>query len=213
MGEQTMKKLITTCLIVLAASFLLCGCGQKCKNEEELLQDLTNSSSFYYVEGSEATGLNIIKRLTEKESKKDTVYVEINLEHEAASETRAYIMYYTNYNDGWELDGVEEYRGDDAVWKVTPKVVPSTETIMQQLIQYSNAKIDASYSEQFVNENLTDLYFFEEGKYSTHINPGELISDLEYACLARTYREFDYCDVYEEKVLNFQLQYLRSFLL
>ena len=202
-----MKRKILMLITVILIIALCTGCGKIVKNEEELLTDLIADSSFYMVEGSEVTELSIIKRLTDVENKTDKVYVSINIEHEAATATQAYIMYYTCYNEGWLLDDIEEYYGDEVEWTTVPKGAPTNEQIMEALINYSNSQIDASYADQFISEELTHTYFFEEGKYYTEIYSGDMVSESEYSCFVTTYRNFDYMEVREKQLLRFMFDY------
>ena len=87
-----MKRKMLIFITAILIAVLFAGCGNKVKNEEDLLVDLVADSSFYMVEGSEVTELSIIKRLTDEENKTDKVYVSINIDHEAATATQAYIM-------------------------------------------------------------------------------------------------------------------------
>lgn len=81
-------------------------------------------------------------------------------------------MYYTRYNEGWLLDSIEAYYGDEAKWEVMPKRVPTNEQIMEALIARSNEQIKASYEHYNYHEELEDVYFFEEGKYFSEIYTG-----------------------------------------
>lgn len=117
--------------ITILLTFVLCtGCSNsvKIKNEEELLEDLLTNSIFYMSEDGEVSELSIIKRLTDQDDKTDTVYVSIEIEHEVYLEIRAYIMYYTCYNEGWLLEGIEEYNGNEIEWKNVFKNPPQIMT-------------------------------------------------------------------------------------
>lgn len=173
------------------------------KAEKELLQDLVSSSYFYTVEGGNASSLNIIKRLTDQENRKDTVYVELNIDHANATATEAYIMYYTCYNDGWRLDEIEEYHGGEVDWNVVPKSIPSNEEIMEKLIARSDEQIKGHYDNGGVQEPFSYTYFFEEGKYSSEIYSGDIISDTEYTCVVETTRRFEYMEVCQTQFLQF----------
>lgn len=112
-----MKKILVT-MVMLVMAISLVGCGKSVKAEKELLEDLVANSEFHMVEDSTASSLTVIKRLTDQENRKDTVYAEISIEHENASATQAYIMHYTCYNDGWRLDSIEQYYGEEVEWKL-----------------------------------------------------------------------------------------------
>lgn len=181
----------------------LVGCGKSVKAEKELLEDLVSSSEFHMVEGGNASDLTVIKRLTDQEKRVDTVYVEINIEHKNATAKQAYIMHYTCYNDGWRLDSIEEYYGDEVEWKIVPNRIPTNEEIMEKLIAHSNGQIELRYKEGYVEEPFSYTYFFEEGKYSSEIYSGDMISDTEYTCIVETTRIFEYMEVCQTQLLRF----------
>ena len=176
-------------LIMVISIFLLVGimtgCGKRIKNEKELARDLSENSDFYMVEESEISKLTVIKRLTDEANKTDTVYVSVDVEHEAASKTCAYIMNYKCYNEGWMLDSITPYDGEEVVWKTTPKALPTNKEIEEALISYSKAKIDSD-SEEI--EGVSQLYFCEEREvgYTINIYPGTSTSDLSYGCIVET---------------------------
>ena len=190
-------------LLAVLLTVVLAGCGNAVKDEQELMEDLNSTCRIFMVEGSQVTELSIIKRLTDKDNRTDKVYVSILIDHSNATESRAYVMNYTLYNDGWMLDDVEDYYGDEAVWKVSPKGAPTNEQVMAALIAYSNAQIDAAYAEQYQSDKIPHLYFFEEGKYVSKIYIGEFISEVQYTCMVETMRAFNYALVSEIETLYF----------
>lgn len=199
----TMKRRFLILLTALLLAALFSGCGNSVKTEKELKTDLTAHSGFYMVEGSEVSELSIIKRLTDVDNRTDKVYVSILIDHPNATESRAYVMNYTLYNDGWMLDDVKDYYGDESIWEVKPKGAPTNEQVMAELIKYSNAQIDASYTEQYLSDKLPHTYFFEEGKYASKIYTGEFVSETQYTCVAETERVFNYARVFEIETLYF----------
>lgn len=199
-----MKRKIVMIIMVMIITALCVGCGNGVKTEKELLIDLTAASSFYMAEGSEVSELSIIKRLTDQDNKTDKVYVSITIDHEAATATQAYIMNYTCYNEGWLLDNIEGYYGDEIEWRTVPKAPPTNEIIMEELIARSNYQIDTSYQDQFTSKELKHIYFFEEGKYSTEIYSGDmLLEELVYTCIVKTDRAFENMNVSETQLLRF----------
>ena len=197
-----MKKILVT-MVMLVMAISLVGCGKSVKAEKELLEDLVANSEFYMAEDCTASGLTIIKRLTEQDNKKDTVYVEISIVHELASATQAYIMHYTCYNDGWRLDDIEEYHGEEVEWKVIPKSIPTKEEIMEMLIARSDEQIKERYDKGYVQEPFSYTYFFEPEKYNSKIYSGNLLSDTEYTCVVETTRNFEYMEVCQIQLLHF----------
>lgn len=200
-----MKRRILFWLTVLVLAIMLSGCGNPVKTEEALLEDLSRNSDFSMVEGSQITEFSIVKRLTDKDSKTDSVYVSLLIDHPNATASRAYVMNYTLYNDGWHLDNIERYDGDEVDWTVTPKNPPSNEQIMDAVIAYSNAQIDAAYENQLIPSELRHIYFFEEGKYATSISPWSPFSGEQVVVYdVTTNRVFNYATVCEEQLVAFE---------
>lgn len=197
--KRKMLLLISTFLIIVG----LAGCGDSLKMEPELLTDLSAEPGFYVVEGSEVTELSIIKRLTDEVNKTDKVYVCVRIDHPAATATKAYVMNYTRYNEGWLLDGIEEYHGKEVEWTTVPKQAPTSERIMEELISFSNYQIDTDYAEWNPDGEFPRYDFFEEGKYATTVYTGDFISDIQYDCVVETERVFEYVTVEETQLLHF----------
>lgn len=198
-----MKNKITIFLLALLITVLISGCNNNTSNESKLEEDLLTNLKYQMVEGSTIKELSVIKRLTDEKNKTDTVYVKVIFDHESATETNAYVMNYTLYNDGWLLDDVVEYWGNEVEHSVIPKKYPSNDFIMKQLIEYSNGMIDIFYEEQVTSDALKHTYFFEDGKYTSKIHSGNNVSDTEYTCQIDTTRHFNFMDVKEEQILTF----------
>lgn len=200
-----MKKRMLCFLVFVLLSVILAGCGNSVKNEKELMDDFLVHADNYLVEGSSISEFSIIKRLTETDNKKDTVYVQLIAEHPAATAYQAFIMHYTLYNDGWKLDNVESYQGHDAIYKTVPKNDPTKEEIMEQLTAYSNAAID-EYNRTW---QTNDPYFFEEGKYAVQICDGDRPNDQTYECIVIAERTYNYLVLEEMQKLYFVFDLLR----
>ena len=200
-----MKKRILCLLVFVLLSVVLTGCGNSVKTEKELMDDFLVHAGNYLVESSSISEFSIIKRLTEKESKKDTVYVQLIAEHPAATVYQAFIMNYTLYNDGWKLDSIESYQGHDAAYKTVPKSNPTNEEIMRQLTAYSNAAID-DYNQTW---QTNDPYFFEEGKYAVRICAGDRPAEQTYECIVIAERTYNYLVLEETQKLSFVFDLLR----
>lgn len=137
------KGIIFNFIFLLFVSVIISGCGSSgIKKEKELKEDLADNGYFSTVEGTEISDLTVIKRMTDKKSKEDKVYVSVELDHEAATESRAYVMNYSKYNSGWLLDSVEPYYGDEAEWIVIPKKGPEQEKITKEYYNYAAEYIE-----------------------------------------------------------------------
>lgn len=191
------RKLICFFAFVLLALILLHGCSGT-KNETELMEDLQSSDAFSLPDGLEAENLSIIKRLTD--DKTDKVYVQIDVQNASFFQTRAYVMDYTCYNEGWMLDNVEEY-WENEFWVVIPKVEPEETLVLEELIEWSNASIQSGYDWSSVVSSVQCPMFFEEGKYTVDFSEKQLKNN-SYECLVSVTRPFDYVISYEDILLT-----------
>lgn len=205
MKRYSRHLLLLLVLLILTSAFLT-GCGSQIKTEQELQEDLIQHPGFSLAETAQITEFSIIKRLTDEKAHTDTVYVSVDISHENVQIKRAYTLYYTKYNEGWLLDRLEEYYGDDAVWEFTPKE-PGSEQILNELIGYSNRMIDANNSMYTYASaragSIHTTYYFEEGKYSATVFTGDFVSSTDYACIVETERKFNYAEVNELLSLYF----------
>ncbi len=182
-----MKKKICI-LLGLLSILIFAGCGHKIKDEEEIKEDLLESDFFSIVEGSEIEEFEIIKRRTDNDDKEDKVWVALELDHENAKETRAYILYYEEYNDGWELDDYEMYSDKNHEWKVTPKRMPSAEEVMEGLKEWSANKMKEADDNDVLTLDIIMKYYFSDNSYLTKIYSGEKSAEYSYQCIAETDR-------------------------
>ena len=205
MEEKVMKKILKIFVLFLVV-MLMSGCGSKMKDENELKQDLLSNKDFWIADGWEVTDFEIIKRLTEKEQGKDTVYVSMKMGNEFYYQTMAYTMYYTEYNEGWLLDSIEQYFGSDFEYVAVPLKVPTHEAIFEEVKSNSDISVRSFFEEHSIS-SVRDLYFFEEGKY-TYIVEDE-VADLEggsYSCQLVIDRKFELVTVHEvmDVMFNFE---------
>lgn len=198
-----MLKKCTRLLVLLLITILMSGCGNKIKDEAELKQELLNSKDFWIADGCEVTDFKVMKRLTEEENRKDTVYVSMKVGNEFYYETMAYTMYYTEYNDGWILDNVEPYYGSDFEYIAVPLKKPTQEGIFDEIKSNSNISI-RSFFEDYPILSVSDLYFFEDGKYTYEVEDEAV--DLEkgiYGCKLIIDRVFELVTVHEVMDIEF----------
>jgi len=200
--RSKLKVVIIVGLISVLAMSLM-GCGEKTKQEAELKEDLLNNKRFWIADDFEVTDFAIIKRLTDEEQSKDTVYVSMKAGNEFYYETMAYTMYYTKYNEGWLLDSVEQYFGDDFEYKAVPLKAPLQTTIFDEIKTNSDISV-RSFWEEWPILSVKDLYFFEDGKYTYSIK--NETCDLEkgfYGCDLIVEREFELVTVHEVISITF----------
>lgn len=196
MEEKLMKKNLKICVLFLLV-MLISGCGSKIKDENELKQDLLSNKDFWIADDWEVTDFEIIKRLTEKEQSKDTVYVSMKVGNEFYYQTMAYAMYYTEYNEGWLLDSIEQYYGSDFEYMAVPLKIPTREAIFEEVKSNSDISVRSFFEEHSIS-SVKDLYFFEDGKYTYTVE--NEVADLEsgsYSCQLVINRKFELVTVHE----------------
>ena len=164
------RKIICTLMLFLFILIPLQGCSS-IKDEAELMNDLQSSNAFSIPDDVTVNSLTVIKRLTDEKNKTDKVYVQVDIDNAEFSQSRAYIMDYTHYNEGWILDNVEEY-WENEYWTVYPKTAPSEETILSELIDWSNTSIRANYDWATKESPMQGPLFFEDGKYDVSFADG-----------------------------------------
>ena len=167
------KKQLWSLVFIIIIIFLFYGCSGT-KSETDLLKDLQADSAFSLPDGMEIKEFSIIKRLTDQNKKTDKVYVQVDVENAELSQSRAYVMDYTHYNEGWMLDSVVEHMDDD-YWSVQAKVVPTEEILMESLIAWSNKSITSYYSQYSLHTSIETPMYFEAGKYDVSFSQESLV--------------------------------------
>lgn len=189
------RKMIWTFVFLFFILISMQGCSS-IKDETELMLDLQSSKAFSVPDGVEVKNLSIIKRLTDEKNKTDKVFIQVDIENTELSQTRAYVMDYTHYNEGWMLDNMEEYWQDD-YWTVHPKKEPSVDTILDELIYWSDSSIQENYEWSMIDYPIQGPMFFEEGKYETSFKDGKM-EDTSYTCVVSVMRPFGYVTSFED---------------
>lgn len=196
------KNLLWSLVPILFIVIFFHGCSTT-KSEIDIFKDLQANSAFSLPHGMEIKEFSIIKRLTDQNQKTDKVYVQIDVENSELSQSRAYVMDYTHYNEGWMLDSVVEYMDED-YWSVQAKVGPTKEILMESLIDWSNKSITANYSQFSLHTSIDAPLYFEAGKYDVSFSEEHLVGD-SYQCLVSVVRHFTYVSSYEDILVSFTL--------
>lgn len=102
------RKLLVSALVTLVLCIMLSGCSEPTASESQLKDDLENSPAFYSAQEMEISELTVTKRMTSKEDKLDTVYVDVTADNENIECHFSYVMTYALYNDGWLLEDVQQ---------------------------------------------------------------------------------------------------------
>lgn len=110
----------------------------------------------------------------------------------------------THYNPSDVKVNASEESVTEGVLENNITAVPSNEQIMEELVNYSNARIDQA-SESDWNEEISSIYFFEEGKYASKIYSGIIVDEAGYRfyrCIVETTRTFNLVDVTETLLIS-----------
>lgn len=108
-------------LFVLVLFLALTGCsGPSVRTEAEIMEDLQNHSSFYSAQPVEITNIEILKRQTDQDDKIDTVYATIEASNDSIQCSLSYELTYGLYDQGWILDNVARYDGEESSWSIVP---------------------------------------------------------------------------------------------
>lgn len=182
-------------LIFLFTCVLLYGCNNT-KDETELVEELKGSEAFYLPDGTEIKEFSIIKRLTDEDEKTDKVYIQVDVENPDIFQSRAYIMNYTQYNEGWMLDSIEEY-WEDNYWAVQAKTKPSAEIVIEELVDWSDNSIQTYYNYLSIPSTMAGPMYFEDGKYRYALT-NESLDGNTYQCIISVVRPFEYVSSHEE---------------
>lgn len=113
LGAKSKCILFSLCIFFILS---LVGCTPKVKSEDELNQDLLNSTVFdMFLQGGDRdalpfsiTNFTIRKRQTDNKNKRDVVYADFDIMRSdgSASGVGSCVMTYGLYNEGWLLDEV-----------------------------------------------------------------------------------------------------------
>ena len=194
---------------------LLCGCGSKDsgKNINQIAEDFKlyaekHRECIYertFVEGTVYEDFEIIKRLTDEENNTDTVYLKVKLENDETIETKGYMLSYKKYNEGWMLENMQLYKGDDIEYVYEVKDSLSDDKVLELIKLYSNSVLEAEISEQAFRY---ESYFFEDGKYTAEVISNDFVEDdVKQSCKGEIQLKREYGALTYEEVLSYELYY------
>lgn len=186
---------------ILICVLLLCSCStSSVPKDSQLIEDLSAQDQFVF--GGTVSDIEIIKRLTDEEAKTDTVYVTATIDHPNHTTHNSFVMEYVLYNDGWLIEAVDMYYGNESVYEVIPKAPPTDEEIMAEMEIYSHGDLQY-YSTPLLEEygllyddRCIDSVFFEEGSYTYEIDGGVFYESYFDATIV-IHRQFEYSKVTE----------------
>ena len=106
--KKTVCVLFSVCFL-----FFLSACGDKVKNEAEMISDLQAYKGFVS-EDIKISNLEVVKRQTNTDKNSDEVYVTVYTDDERFTSTLSLVLRYELYNEGWMLESINRTKG---VWE------------------------------------------------------------------------------------------------
>lgn len=162
-----MKRSMCFFLLLLGSVFLLCGCGNTTKSEEEILQDIKNERDVFETYGLDILNFEITNRKTDTEGKSDVVYCSILAQNSELKYACDYVITYFLYDQGWM---VEELYSENT------KTIPLYTTVVKEQAIEDGKKqlvvLCADYHTSFpfyreevnLDEGIHKFYFANETK-------------------------------------------------
>lgn len=191
---KIMKKII---LITLVCVFLaiLTSCGIK-NNDPDLVADLSKQD-LHLQEKLNVKSVEIVKRNTDKENKKDEIYVRAIANGFGVECDMQYKLVYNYYTDGgWILDECIPEKTND--WKVTPTTGVDSEEIdglKTHIIHYGNDYEDFYTSVNFLSQKT----FLNDQKLELNF---EVEQRMSYRFLKAKYTcAYEFCSGYSDSGL------------
>ena len=85
--------------------FLFIGCGQKSVSEKELVSKIEEIDDIYTMYPDLViNNYEVLSRKTDSKDGTDTIEIEVNADNSYFTYTGKYYLYYSKYDQGWELD-------------------------------------------------------------------------------------------------------------
>ncbi len=156
-----MKKLVKSALcfvllisVVLSLTACTGGRFRHLKSAEEIGEDLKVKETLYKDNPIEITNVEIIRRQTDKDQRKDTVYVTVDSETAYAERRDSFVMTYGYYDDiGWDYDMHGIYF--DGETSLTVTAGPDEETV-DNWFENKNLELDVEYDEWEIESTETE---------------------------------------------------------
>lgn len=124
-------------IIAVIVACSMTACGNKIADEEQIKQDLESGQKFNFLKnGEQIDEIEIIKRQTDKDQKKDTVWCTIVTSDTEVSYQKEILLTYGLYDkEGWLLDGVDVNPKNQ--WTMVPIKGINEEDIMDSLYDHT----------------------------------------------------------------------------
>lgn len=162
---KIMKKMI---MISLVCAFLvvLTSCGIK-NNEPDLVADLSKQD-LHLQEKLNVKSVEIVKRNTDKENKKDEIYVKAIADGFGVECDLQYKLVYNYYTDGgWVLDECTPEKTSE--WRVRPTSGVEEETIREEMQYLANN--GNGYEDFFNNVSISsDKTFYNQKRHEVYLS-------------------------------------------
>lgn len=200
-------------LVLLVCSIpLLSACGNKAASEAELQEDLYNSDAFsaYREKEFEITELIVTKRQTSEEDRSDKVWVKVELSNTKAEGYLFFVLDYSLYNDGWQMDtaqmdteaehttkplcGLSEEELYSAYLPSGAEIL-SNDVDLEDVLQEVTFSITEEYRFCSVNKTVNDIFQFDSENASWVLADSWEVSAFEHWKTGR-YSLFDIQDGY-----------------
>lgn len=177
------KKLIPVFLSLLFIFLLMLSfssCGKSSGVGESVLKNDLSQSEKFSIYNMNIDSLKIRKRQTLPEDQVDTVWVDTEVSNESVEGTMSFVMKYTLYNDGWELNSIQD--DSTETWSFKPRKGLSNE----ELIDLLKVDFDESAKISITSNDASSYTDFEN------------ISNAELVALFTVNEKHTYCDAIRE---------------
>lgn len=155
--------LIVTGVLLVICLFGLSGCSSKCVKENEVFEDIKKSDTYCSTYDFAYDSMEIVKRMTDEEEKKDDVYVNFKCHNDDFEYMVECIAHYVLYNEGWIFENYEILNSDYAALTIP------NETIVMEMFNLSKVAFDStSYDEN--NPNMCCFLGYEKNEVSEYFS-------------------------------------------
>jgi len=184
-------------VFLLCSTLLLSACGSKVASEDKLQEDLYNSDAFsvYREKEFKITELTVTKRQTSEEDRFDKVWVKAALSNAKAEGYLFFVMNYSLYNDGWQMDvaqlnnetehemkplcGLSEEELYDAYTAVDAEIL-SNDVYLEEGMQKVSINVTENYRFCSVNKTIGNIFLFDSKAASWVLDYSWEVSKYEH---------------------------------